>query len=419
MTEVNPDYLTQFGVDIPNAPVNLFEEFSVVEITLMESMMTPSLQTRIVCQSYRHNGYVKDWDKLAGEKLIMKIQRNILRDHGVEHILDLEQTIFKVSERKPKSKEIDELTITACDDTLLKNASRRMNKSWQCTTPSAIVRDALVNCVGAKRVRVEPASPPRTYFAENIHPYQVIAQQADVALASSDDPSFFHFMTYQNLGMHHFRSLKKMTSQKITRASDHSDPEFKDGLFKYKEKTGIDTTFGKPDTILAYEFPEDFDILSDLMNGVDQDGVDQNSLVILNPFTGLHSILGGANAGCGVGGSQQAQSFTDKGSAQGCEIDVEKHRLKRQARVDLLGKDSVALRMTVAWNPNLNTGKMIGVEFKNKILDETGKVIRTEKDYGSGEYLITALTHNIKPGGFSTTIIDCVSKSVGKGGSSR
>lgn len=409
MSDVPIQFKTDFKVGI-TGDQKIFDEVSVNEITLTESLLTPSLQTRLSIQSYRHVGYVKDWDKLANEDMIIEITRPRLKELGFPHEMKVQQKVYRVSERKPKTDQIEELTITACDISLLQNASRRMSKSWKCTTPSKIVSDALKGCVGVNKLILEPSQPNRTYFAENIHPFQVVAQQADVALANNNDPSFLHYMTYEDLGTHRFESLYKMTRR---------NPVFE---FEYKEKGNIYYTFGDPHSILGYEFPCDFDVLSDIMNGVDSDGKDQNSLMVINPFNGIHSILGGNNSQCGMGGQQMDSSFTNKGSAgqePNCEIDVEKNKLKRAARLGLLEQDKVALRMTLAWNPNLHVGKMIKVTIPNKLVSSNGEVITTQPEYGSGLYLISALTHNLRHGGFSTTVVDCISKSVGNGGSTR
>jgi hypothetical protein len=91
---------------------------------------------------------------------------------------------------------------------------------------------------------------------------------------------------------------------------------------------------------------------------------------------------------------------------------VEKYLLKRQARMNLLEQDKIALKVTVPWNPELNVGKMIDVLFPRK----TGKA-GTSNDvlYGTGRYLIVNLVHTIKSGGFSTTTMECVAQTAGQG----
>jgi hypothetical protein len=66
------------------------------------------------------------------------------------------------------------------------------------------------------------------------------------------------------------------------------------------------------------------------------------------------------------------------------------------------------LRLTVPWYPELHAGKVIHIELQNKVEN-------TLLNYGSGDYLIVSLTHNIKRGGMATTTMDCVSTTVGEG----
>jgi hypothetical protein len=74
----------------------------------------------------------------------------------------------------------------------------------------------------------------------------------------------------------------------------------------------------------------------------------------------------------------------------------------------MLEQDKIALRITVPWVAHLNVGKVIRMELYNK---KDGMV----RNFGSGDYLIHSLTHNIKLGGFSTLTMDCVSQTVGSG----
>lgn len=390
--------LTQFVVSI-EVPFGLLNQVSLVEFSLTESLMTPSLTTKILIQNARHIGYVKNLDMYANAIVNIQMYRPLWGDY-----LNVQQVLFKISQRDPVNYQYDQMYLNCVDNTLLRNAATRVSKSYKCTTPSAIVNDML-GLVGAGNRVVEGSSPVRTYFAENVHPFQVIANQADQALAIGSDPSFFHYMTYENYGTHRFESLRNMARQSPI------------AEFVYNEKTVTDKTYSDPKEIMAYNFPCDFDLLSDILNAVDVDGVDQKSLTVINPFNGIQSILGNQTQTSGMGGLVADASFTNKGSASAegnCEIDVEKYRLRRQARLGLLEQDRIPLRLTIPFNPNMFSGKTIDVKFNNKII--TPETVNTVPDYGSGTYLITAVTHTVKVGGFATTVMDCVSRSVGFGG---
>ena len=103
----------------------------------------------------------------------------------------------------------EEFSLHACDQSLLNDAKSLVSKSWKCESPDTIVKYVLQSCAGVRNLDVQSSQPSRDYIAENIHPFQVVVQQANVAL-DGDDPSFVHYMTYKNNGTHHFRSLKSL-----------------------------------------------------------------------------------------------------------------------------------------------------------------------------------------------------------------
>jgi hypothetical protein len=69
----------------------------------------------------------------------------------------------------------------------------------------------------------------------------------------------------------------------------------------------------------------------------------------------------------------------------------------------------MALRITVPCNLDLHAGKMIELKWINS------KSTSGELVYGSGKYLIAALVHDIKLGGFSVTNMECVAQTAGGG----
>jgi hypothetical protein len=115
---------------------------------------------------------------------------------------------------------------------------------------------------------------------------------------------------------------------------------------------------------------------------------------------------------CGIGQYNYKQGFSNESTAEdrnSCNLDTESHLLKRQARMSLLDKDKMALRITVPCNLDLHAGKMIELKWINS------KSTSGELVYGSGKYLIAALVHDIKLGGFSVTNMECVAQTAGGG----
>jgi hypothetical protein len=394
----------EFGIEIEGlTDDSLLAELSVVEVSVTESLLAPSTQTTISVNDIQNSNPIKNLDRFAGRTAKLTLERKILEVLGFPSQLNATQMIYRIDNREPNDFGLEKYNIHLCDSSLLVNAAKRLSKSWNCVTPDTVVKDILSKCLGAPLIDVEQCNPVRSYFADNIHPFQAIAQNADVALAQGNDPSFLHYMSLILGGTHHFRSLKYLTQQPSVFS------------FIYSDK-GIGPGYGDPSNIMSYHFPCDFDILSDIENGVNLDGSENVSLGMYNPFTGVRSLLGNTETGCGMGGAIYNDAFTNKTSgpeAGTCESNSERYLLKRQARLSLLDQDKVALRMTVPFNPNLFAGKMIDVTFINK---PQAKGEQAQKDYGSGEYLITTLTHNVKGGnGFGVTVVDCVAKSVGLG----
>lgn len=401
-TIIPEDKNTIFTVDIQG----LFDrailiEQTLVELKLTESLLSPATMATITFNDVTHSTPLKNYDQFAGKKIVVKAERPILAHMGFGSKLEAEYTIYRMADRSPINYGLEKYNLHACHDTLLRNSEKRVSKSWNCETPDVVVDDVLTKCIGVPQKDVQKCDPSRTYFAPNIHPFQVIAQQADVALDTGSDPSFLHFMSTMNKGTHHFRSLQNLTNQGSVFA------------FMYSEK-GAGAGYANPGNIMSYNFPCDFDILSDIENGVTMTSDNSWSALIYNTFTGARSMFGIADNGCGMGGSVFDDAPTNQGSgpeAGTCESNSERYMLKRQARLSLLDQDKVALQIVVPFNPNLFAGSMISVGFINKNPVST----TPELDYGSGDYLISTLTHNLKSGGFGVTILDLVSKSVGLG----
>jgi len=391
--------LASFRVEIAGGSDSLLDQATPMEIILGESLLTPGLQTSIRYHAYMHTVPPRNIDEFKNKILRMTIERKILEQFKLPTILNVDQVIYRCDNRKLINNNIEEFVIHACDQTLLDDAATLVSKLWKCTTPSSVVREVLTTCAGARSIEIEDSSPARDYIAENIHPFQVVAQQANAALAGGNDPSFIHFMTYENLGTHNFRSLYNMTRQNSVMT------------FLFQE-IGSRAGYSFPNSIMTYSFPCDFDLLSDVLNGVGTDGADLSSYFSFNPLMKMFNVFGTNTFGCGIGRGVSKLAMSNEGSAQqqnACPDYSKLYIQKRQARMGLLEQNKIALRLTVPWNPMLNVGKIITVLLQNK---EAGPNVL---NYGSGDYLIHSLTHNIKYGGFATTTMDCVSRTVGAG----
>jgi len=409
LTNNTPDHLTIIEPKF-TVPESELEDVTVHEVTLAESIKTPGLQSTVKVHSFLHNIPNKNHDVWKNSIGQLKFTRPILEKFGLPSEMEIRQRVYRVSDRKLINNSTEEYLIHMCDDTLLNDARSLVSHSWKCTRPSDVVKHVLQQCAGATQLNIEDADPARDYISENIHPFQVVAQQGDVSLASGNDPSFTHFMTYEKYGTHHFRSLYKMTRQDPVITLKYTEVgEAKGGGPDAKGYGGYKNPFG----IMTYSFPCDFDLLSDLLNGIDVNGEEISSITVINPLSKEVSLMGNPALGCGIGGGVYRYGYTNMNTApqqDSCNIDTESWLLKRQARMNLLEQDKVALRLTVPWCPIYNVGKVIKIELPNKGDPEKKLLL-----YGSGEYLITSLVHTIKRGGFSTITIDCVAVTTGQG----
>lgn len=398
------------------AAATLLTDFTVQEVVLMESLLTPGLQTAIKVHSHLHNLPAKNLDNWKNIIANLKITRPILEAYKLPHQMDVTQRVYRLANRKLINNNNEEYTLFCCDDSLLNNARSLVSRPWNCRPPHEVVQNTLSQCCGipADRLDIETSGPHRDYIAENIHPFEVVKQQTDVALSvNGNDPSFVHYMTYENGGTHHFKSLHNLTKQ--TALTDLSGKPF---ILRYSEASGakrndkeLQAGYRNPSGIMQYSFPCDFDLLADLLNGIDVDGKDITSIVTINPLLSQFSLGGVQTIDCGIGKGVYKVGMTNYNSAQqqgSCNINTEQYMLQRQARMNLLEPDKVALRMTVPWNPIYHAGKVIRIELYNK---NDNKIML----YGSGDYLISSMIHTVKRGGFSTTTMDCVSTTVGQG----
>jgi len=403
LTEAHENSGTTFSISFDGVSEINLDQVTPKEVMLGESLLTPGLQTSVKFDSYLHTGKIKNLDEFKNKLMYINIEKPSLYSWDMQTNLDIAQRVYRLDTRHLINNNNERFILRACDDTQLTDPATLVSKSWKCTAPSDIVEEVLGGCAGAKMLDIEFADYPRDYIAETIHPFQVVSQQAGYALAEGTDPSFVHYMTYgENNGVptHHFRSLKSLSKQQP--------------IMEYFFNE-INNSLADPSTIMTYNFPCDFDLMSDILNGIDADGRDINSLVLFDPINKAFSLFNDQFNlyGCGIGSGVMKMAISNQNTYQQqdmCPDYAKEYLLKRQARMGLLDSNKIALRMTVPFNPELHAGKVIDVSLYNK---ETRPA--PEKNYGSGTYLILHMFHHIIQGGLATTTMDCVASTVGRG----
>jgi hypothetical protein len=408
------NYETEFEVLFPNNtnPL-LLDETTFTEVKLTESLLTPGLQGNILIQNTTNNPKgVKNIEEFYNQDVIVAIDRPLLNlgDHNWKSGFTTTQRAYRLEKRDKINENLEQYTLHICDPSLLKDAQTYQRKQWMCQTPSNIVQDCFTGCLGlgSNQFIVESSGPNRDFLAENIHPFKTIQRQAEVADASRWDFSFLHYMTYQNTRgqnpdndtpTHNFRSLTSLAS---------AAP-----VYTFRRSPQGDARISSlPENILEYSFPCDFDLLSDILNGYDEEGNLREPVMTYNDMNNEYTWFGARPPGECEGSPFIA--WTNKGfedDSDSCPIEVESWLPRRKARISLLDQDKLALRITVNWNPMLNVGRTINVEFPwVSGANKDG----TLQPY-SGKYLICHMTHYIKTGGLGFTTMDLVSDSVAKG----
>lgn len=404
------------SVDLNGATL---EDVTVKEVVIGESLLNPSAHSTVRLQSAMYFRPT-DWNYFRCQP----IRINIKDASGNEaRTMTVNQQVYRCDNRHftvSNAGQVEELTLHSIDQTILNDAEKIWQKSWQCSTPGAVVREALQE-IGAKRIQFSPnggTGPGRPYVAESIHPLQVIQQQANAALYNGNDPSYLHYMTIKEQtgeNVHNFRALGELMNSSIEPFQLYASDLGVTGKLAFSDAYGsLNSNFADSfaplalRTAVTFNFPCDYDVLSDILNGIDCNGVNRNDVRTFNPLSGDMASVSGAM-------SQAAnifKSITNLGTAQqqnGCETNVEKYLYKRQARMGMLEKDKIALRIVLPWSPWLHVGQQINFNWFNRY-------DKTYKQYGSGRYLILHMTHNIQYGGYAVTTLDCIANTFGKGG---
>ena len=152
-----------------------FNDMSVKEIILGESLTTPGLQTAVTLQSFIYTKISKDLNQYKDQPITINMKTKDGSD-----TMSVNQQVYRIDNRHFHTVnvgQVEEFTVHACDQSLLNDAQSLVSKSWKCTTPDKIVDYVLSSCAGVKNPVIDPANPARDYIADNIHPFQVVSQQ--------------------------------------------------------------------------------------------------------------------------------------------------------------------------------------------------------------------------------------------------
>ena len=400
----DPRYLVSAKIQLPG---QMLEDVTVKEVIVGESLLNPSAHAVVTLQNAMYFRPT-NWDAFRCQPIGIYIYDNNNIPNN-PRTMTVNQQVYRCDDRHfsvTNTGNVEEVTLHSIDQTILVDAEKIFSKSWKCATPASVVNEAFQQIGATKAIFSDGGTGPgRPYVAESIHPLQVIQQQANVALYNGDDPSYLHYMTIDEKNgqnIHNFRALAELMKSDRTIhnlvASDSAVTGGNGMSDAYYGNSGLNKA-------ISFKFPCDYDVLSDILNGINCDGMNMNDVRMTNFASGdFSSAMGAISTAANI-----FKTLTNKGTAQQqntCETNVEKHLLKRQARMALLERDKIALRITIPWAPWIHVGHIVHFHWNNRYE-------RSYEQYGSGKYLVLHLTHNIQYGGYAVTTLDCIANTFG------
>lgn len=396
---------------------SLTEELNVNELTITESLLSPTVYASIKIEETLAPQNWRNLDNYYAKPVIIQVSDpkfQNLKFNNTRITSDLIATlvIFRLSKRQRKNNYSTEtFELSACSPTLITDAKSWVPDHWVSKTPSEIVENIYTNVFNLAKdnFEIESSNPVIDFAGERLHPFQIITQMAERAITNDglNDPSFLHYMTLrksnlENSLVHNFKSLNSLSNKQ---------PINKDNPFSYSMKNLSNLNYYNPFDIMTFSFPCDFDLLSDIMNGYDEGGNKIFSLTTIDPYDGTGSVFRESNSKSSskytIAPFSSITNLKTSYKLDSNPTNVEAFLLKRKARMALLEQDKIALKMTIPFNPLLSVGNIIYVSLKKDSLYPAL--------YGSGNYMIVNMTHQIKPKGLSVTNLDCVAKTVGRG----
>ena len=157
-----------------------FSDIVAKEVILGESLLTPGLQTAVTINSWVYGNPIKVWSSYKNQPLTLSMVRPATGDN-----MEVSQKVYRIDNRELdiNTGQTETLTLHACDQSLLNDAKNLVSKSWKCTQAADVVKYVLQSCAGVTgNIDIDQDDKGRDYIAENIHPFQVVAQQANMAL---------------------------------------------------------------------------------------------------------------------------------------------------------------------------------------------------------------------------------------------
>ena len=425
----NINYVTDYQLDklelitsLSGGRVNLLP--FMVELNLFEDIYSSTISGEMVVSDAL--GLISNF-RLSGSEFIEVSLRKSSQD---SHPIKESYRVYKVSKRITGENNAYEIySLNFCSEEFLLSEQYRISKSVKGTEISKIVKDILTSYVkvgiggGTKNIFVDSTTGVYDFILPSKKIFETINWLSTYALPVGKEGADMLF--YENRDGYYFRSLQTSYEQK----------EYQ--TYKFDPKN-IDVELNQQvSNALNFEVLDFFDTLSGISNGTFS-----NRLITINPLTRTYKVDNDFNYGeyynkskkmnptgsavindyknrhkktmydtppngLQVGTLRMATENTEmkknpyisqNPDAVANDINIRKYMPNRVAQIALA--NYTRIKITVAGDPNLTTGKTIA--FNTYGFNGTEK---REKDaFYSGKYLITAVRHIVKNNSYITVM---------------
>jgi len=235
----------------------------IVEINLFEDIFKSTMTGSVIFADT--NNLVDNMPIIGQEFLAFKIFTPGLARSDLD--FDYTENVFCVYEignrQSSTSSEIVELKL--CSPELLRNERTRVSKSFEDTV-SATVLSLLTDpkYINTKKdIFIEPSLGVRVIVSPNFHPFSLIKNLSQEAIAYNNNSP--HFLFFENTRGFHFRSLQSLYADGVSGQYHYGDKGFED---RYEADGSSGTIAQGFKRILELQTPQKNNALQDINGGM-------------------------------------------------------------------------------------------------------------------------------------------------------
>ena len=339
---------------------------------------------------------------------------------------DLKYRVYKIGDRQSKSNNLERYTLFFCSDELLLSEQSKISKSYRGKKASEIVKDVLVNELKVEDSKInviEETTGMLDLVIPRLKPFETVSWVSTYARPKSTGTVGADMLLFETKDGFNFRSLQSMFKDKVY------------NTYRYEEKNLDDKQQpleSKANLVLQYEIKKSFDVVQDISSGSFA-----NKLLSIDPITRSFSTTTfdveqfkqqaeSLNSGdvinnlknrfgealnqaadsvlkVATGNSNQSSNpyIKEKQGGFGKDIFIETIIPQRTAQLNLANYNVV--KIVVPGDPGITAGRVVTFNLMTIKPSLTKKELNPQY---SGDYLVTAVRHIIRPldGSFQTVM---------------